>query len=286
MNLQRIHYFLTFCESMHFTNAAKELSISQPALTKAIGMLEEEMGTRLVRREGKYTHLTQQGSSARRIFSAMMAHVNRAHEEIEEAFGDSGNRVRIAVVSSLSFTPLANFLVVYHNAHPNVRIDITDCDADESEDLLLNGKVDCLITAESDKVENRAECVELYNENMVIAGSAEEMEKSNNQHMIAAASNRFDGINSVSQNIYRVNNLEIESVVSCSQLLWAQQLVKNGVGFGLIPDSTDSIGGLGIFKIEAVIPTKIVCVAIPVGRKECSTMGRFIEMLKAYEWTQ
>ena len=68
LHTTRIRYFLTYCESLNFSNAARKLNISQPALTRALARLEEELGAPLVRREGKRTHLTPFGTAMLRPF--------------------------------------------------------------------------------------------------------------------------------------------------------------------------------------------------------------------------
>jgi len=285
MNFQRINYFLTFCESMHFTNAAKELSISQPALAKAIGILEDEMGTRLVRREGRNTHLTQQGIYARKILAAMMAQVNKAGAEIEKAFANVSSQVRLAVGSSLSFTPIASFLAAYNDAHPSVHITIIDCESDQCADLLLKGKVDCLIVAQCDEINKKAECIKLYEECIVFTVPDQDMEKSNNQHLISAASDKLDEVESVTKHIYSVNSRYVEPIVSCSQLLWTQQLIKAGVGIGVVPNRTDLIKGVVIFENQDAVQRRVVSAAIPVGRSENETVARFHSMLREFVWS-
>ncbi len=59
--MQQIRYFLALSESLNFTRAAEECNVSQPALTRAIQALEAELGGPLLRREGRFSHLTELG---------------------------------------------------------------------------------------------------------------------------------------------------------------------------------------------------------------------------------
>jgi DNA-binding MarR family transcriptional regulator len=58
MDIRKVRYFLRLCETLNFSQTAASLGLSQPALTKAVKRLEEEVGGVLIRREGKHTHLT------------------------------------------------------------------------------------------------------------------------------------------------------------------------------------------------------------------------------------
>ncbi len=53
MNLTRIQYFLSLAETLNFSETARLCGLSQPALSKAIRKLEEELGGALLRREGR-----------------------------------------------------------------------------------------------------------------------------------------------------------------------------------------------------------------------------------------
>ena len=61
MDLNKLRYFLVVAETEHVTQAANMLGISQPALTRAIHRLEEELGVTLVAGEGRNIRLTEEG---------------------------------------------------------------------------------------------------------------------------------------------------------------------------------------------------------------------------------
>lgn len=52
MELQQLLYFRKVAELQHFTRVAEALSVSQPALSRAVARLEEELGVPLSEREG------------------------------------------------------------------------------------------------------------------------------------------------------------------------------------------------------------------------------------------
>lgn len=284
MNFQRIHYFLTFCHSLHFSNAAKELGISQPALAKAINKLEDELGSRLVRREGRNTHLTQQGRSAHKIFSTMMSHVYKVDEEIDKVLNQHHKQVRVAVCSCLDFSLLAKFLAAYHLVQPKVQIDIIDCEAGDCDELLLKGKVDCLITYDCESISESVCCIDLYRENWVLTGSRHTITNNKNLEIFAAASQKIAKLASVPRDVYALDHTFAEPVVKCKQQLWMQQLVKQGVGFGVVCDSSELIDSLGMVESDDILKTMTVRAAIPVGRNECKTTTEFCGMLKSYKW--
>src|SRR5687767_1538331 len=61
MEVHHIRYFLAVCDKLNFTRAAENCNVTQPALSRAIQQLEEEVGGLLFRRERNFTHLTDLG---------------------------------------------------------------------------------------------------------------------------------------------------------------------------------------------------------------------------------
>lgn len=63
MNLYHLRYFVTLAHLEHYTRAAEELSITQPSLSNAISLLEDELGIRLFEKEGRNIILTKYGKT-------------------------------------------------------------------------------------------------------------------------------------------------------------------------------------------------------------------------------
>ena len=61
MNLSQLYYFAKLSEMQHYANAAKELYISQPAISKAISKLEDSLGLSLFTRSSRGVQLTSEG---------------------------------------------------------------------------------------------------------------------------------------------------------------------------------------------------------------------------------
>ena len=65
MELHQVRYFLAICAEQSFTGAAKRCSVAQPSLTRAIKLLEGELGGLLFHRGQKMTRLSQLGHAVR-----------------------------------------------------------------------------------------------------------------------------------------------------------------------------------------------------------------------------
>ena len=79
MQMQQVHYFLTLCEELSFTRAARRCGISQPSLTSAIGALERELGGALFQRKPSIA-LTGLGRIVRPYLDEIVRNASHARE--------------------------------------------------------------------------------------------------------------------------------------------------------------------------------------------------------------
>ena len=83
MELLQLHYFKVVARTESITKASEELYITQPALSKNISRLENEVGARLFDRVGNRIQLNQFGM-------AFLKHINKVSSELAEGVGKSG----------------------------------------------------------------------------------------------------------------------------------------------------------------------------------------------------
>jgi DNA-binding transcriptional LysR family regulator len=77
MEIRQIVYFLTLCEELHFTRAARRCGVAQPSLTNAIRLLEREFGAPLFHRKPR-PRLSALGAAVRPELERVLAHVEQA----------------------------------------------------------------------------------------------------------------------------------------------------------------------------------------------------------------
>src|SRR5262245_56208444 len=77
LQLYQVRYFLVLAKTLNFTRAAEQCNVTQPALTKAVQKLEQELGGTLIHRDRRLTQLTELGRmilpALEKIFAAAEA---------------------------------------------------------------------------------------------------------------------------------------------------------------------------------------------------------------------
>lgn len=144
-DLRSARYFIAVAEELHFGRAAARLHMSQPPLSHAIRLLEEELGVELFRRANRKVTLTAAGEA---FLSACRSLLLQAAKTVEvPRLVESGATATLtvgAVASALSW-PLPQALALIRAKRPHVSIRIVEIDTDEAIELLRTGEIDIAI---------------------------------------------------------------------------------------------------------------------------------------------
>ncbi|MCY8935478.1 LysR family transcriptional regulator [Peribacillus frigoritolerans] len=143
MELLQLRYFQVTAQFEHMTKAAEVLRVSQPALSKTISRLEENLGTSLFNREGRQIYLNDFG----KIF---LQRVNRIIQEIEEGERQikemAGLKARSTSVSIALPHILPFFIVEFMKRDPKMHIRQYSASSIGMKKQLENAEVDFCIS--------------------------------------------------------------------------------------------------------------------------------------------
>ncbi|HCZ39187.1 LysR substrate-binding domain-containing protein [Brochothrix thermosphacta] len=124
MELRHLHYFLTLCEELHFSEAAFKIGISQPTLSQQIRVLEGEVGVPLFDRLGKKTVQTEAGLILQRYAIKAIKELENAQTAINDLKDAYSGTLRVAVLPSDLDYHLTELLVAFHRDFPSVHIEV------------------------------------------------------------------------------------------------------------------------------------------------------------------
>ena len=118
MEMHQVRYFLAVADTLNFTRAAEQCHVSQPALTRAIQQLEEEMGGLLLRRERKLTHLTDFGRLIEPHLRQLFANADAAKSTARKFLDLQDAQVRLGIMCTVGPARFMGFLAGFHAANP------------------------------------------------------------------------------------------------------------------------------------------------------------------------
>src|ERR1700722_6912351 len=147
MELQEIRYFLALTRTLNFTRAAEQCNVSQPALTRAIQKMEDELGGVLFARERNRTHLTNLGRLLEPHLTEVMTNTQKARETATRFLRLESAHISLGVMCTIGPLRFVSFLSRFHADNPGVDVTLLEGVPDRLCELLLDGKLDVALIA-------------------------------------------------------------------------------------------------------------------------------------------
>lgn len=152
LSLYRIFY--TVAESGNISRAARELYISQPAISKAIGKLEDELNTTLFLRNSRGVTLTPEGQLLYNHVKLAFHELQQGEAQLQKIRKLGIGHIRIGVSTTLCKYILIPYLKDFIVTHPHITITIENQDSAQTLEMLDRGSIDLGVIAEPESLRN------------------------------------------------------------------------------------------------------------------------------------
>ncbi len=164
MTLFQLTCFQTLAHYLNFTQAARELFITQPTLSRSISGLEEELGFPLFERTSRVVHLTPAGKVFRRECNSIMDALNHGIEQARLASELTSGTLRIGLPNNSFNQRIIDILLELKEKHPGIELQIIMQRPTELVSALDNDQADIIIA--SGKPRSANICSLLFEENI------------------------------------------------------------------------------------------------------------------------
>jgi molybdate transport repressor ModE-like protein len=128
-----------------FSAAAESLHLSQSAVSQQIAALEREVGMPLLERTSGGPKLTTAGETLMDHGDAVIARLDEAERELAQIAGLEGGRLRLACFPSASATLMTKALALFRQRFPNVELEFSEAEPEESFPALKRGDFDLVV---------------------------------------------------------------------------------------------------------------------------------------------
>jgi DNA-binding transcriptional LysR family regulator len=176
MEMQQVRYFLAVSRTLNFTRAAEECNVTQPALTRAIKQLEDELGGELIRREGRNSHLTDLGNRMRPLLQQCFDSAIAAKQVASKLKKGEVAVLSLAVSRTFDLDLLTEPLSEVQRSFPGLQLKIRRASGSEICDLLKNGEVDLAVAGRLGEEWDRLDAWPMFTESFDIVGSSDPMD--------------------------------------------------------------------------------------------------------------
>lgn len=138
LDLRRLRYFVAVADHLHFRRAAEAIPIAQPALSRQIRALEQDLGVTLFDRDRRATTLTPAGRQLLEDARPLLANADAARRRVQRAARGS-DRLVLGFRAGITVTAATR---AFAQARPDVTVDVVRMEWDDQEELLRSGRVD------------------------------------------------------------------------------------------------------------------------------------------------
>ena len=148
MEIRTLRYFLAVAREENMSKAAELLHVSQPALSKAVKSLEEELGKKLFVRHSFSIELTMEGALLRKRAEDLVSLADRIEKEFVSLDDELSGELYLGLAESYQIADLARQIRQMKVRYPDLHYHITSGDTEQLIDKLNSGVLDFLVIAQ------------------------------------------------------------------------------------------------------------------------------------------
>ncbi len=152
-SLNQYYIFYTVAQCNSFSQAAKQLYITQPAVSKAVSKLESELNAPLFYRTGKGVSLTEAGEILQRQLDTAFRAIENGEELIRNNDLNVSGRLSVGVSTTLCKYVLLPYLRIFTAENPHVKLSISCQSSYETIEALKKGTIDIGLVSETDRLD-------------------------------------------------------------------------------------------------------------------------------------
>lgn len=291
MELHEIRYFLAVARTRNFTRAAEQCNVTQPALTRAIQKIEEELGGLLFSRERGNIHLTDLGRLMEPQFTEMMACAQEARQVASRFLRLEGAQLTLGVMSTIGPLRFVTFLNHFRAQHPGIDITLIEGVPDRLAEKLTEGEIDIAVMARPAGFTEPLRAQTLYTEKFVIAcypahpfarKNAVLMAEMHGQSYLQRVNCEF---REYLRDLLAARGVEIVRSYRSEREDWIQIMAAAGMGVCFLPENSALLPGLVTRPvIEPEVAREVALVSV-AGRRWSSPVAALVNAIRAYDWS-
>lgn len=290
MEMAQIRYTLAAARTLNFTKAARECHVSQPALTKAVKALEQELGAPLFHREGKRILLSDFGQSMLGNLQRIVDGAEAAHSLAESYRLLNQVPIRLGVMSTVGHLRLGRFVAKFETDHAGVELSVREQGIDELKAGLDAGELDAAILNPMDGLGDDFQCRELYRERYVVIFPPEHRLGRHDTIRLADLSGEpyVDRLacemREMVMGVCGDMDVELYARFRSEREDWVQAMVLAGIGFAFMPEYSVSLPGLMQRPLVEPAVDRGICLATMPGRPFSPAVGAFVRATQRFPW--
>lgn len=289
MDFKQLRAFLTVADTGNVTRAAELLNLVQPAVSRQLRLLEEDIGAELFERERHGMVLTEAGRALLVYARRAMLELDRARAEIGGAVDGIGGIVTVGLLPSTADIVSSALVSAVAATYPGVRMRIAMGYAGTLQQWLETGEIDAALLYGVERSPN-VQATPLLEEDLWIVGPADAKLRKGKPVTLQSLVGRPlvlpsgpHGIRTLVDHACAVSNVELTVAVETNAMSIQKSLVVGGHGLTVLPPiafadelERELVSGAPLSEPKI---TRTIVLALPGNRAVGAHVRRTVELL-------
>lgn len=244
MDTQHLQAFIAIAETGSFSAAAERLHLTQPAVSKRIAILEEQLHNSLFDRIGRQISLTQAGHSLLPRARSILQEVAAAQRAIADLRGEVRGKLSLATSHHIGLHRLPRYLRDFSQLYPEVKLDLHFLDSEQAYQEILHGRFDLAVITLAQEEDSRVAADMIWQDQLRFV-TAKDHPLAQGDNLTLADLTPFQAImpdtntytTRLIKDLFDRQRQTLDITMVTNHLDTIKMMVAIGLGWGVLPES-------------------------------------------------
>tara|TARA_R110002096_G_scaffold372679_3_gene566104 strand:+ start:10944 stop:11828 length:885 start_codon:yes stop_codon:yes gene_type:complete len=248
MDTQLLEAFIAVAESASFSIAAERIHVTQPAVSKRIALLEEQLNSRLFDRIARSVTLTEAGAALLPRANHILREIADTTQAINDLSGDISGRLRLAISHHIGLHRLPPMLKQFAQNYSDVTIDVDFMDSEKAYEGILQGRFEVAVITLAPEAHPKIEAKSIWPDPLVFMVSDDHPLSSKNATPINSTLDDLRNYPAIlpglgtytgrmTRALFEQHNVPLPPTMTTNYLETIKMMVSIGLGWSLLPES-------------------------------------------------
>lgn len=244
MDTQLLEAFIAVAETGSFSLAGERVYLSQPAVSKRIAQLEEQLDCRLFDRIARTVTLTEAGRQLLPRAEKILQEIDDTRQAIADLSGAVSGRLRLAISHHIGLHRIPPLLKAFTTAYPAVEVDINFMDSERAYDEILHGRYELAAITLAPDPNPRVRTIEVWPDPLAFMVAPDHPLAAQDPVTLKALSGHsaiLPGLGTytgrIIHRLFEHHRLTLASTMDTNYLETIKMMVSIGLGWSVLPQS-------------------------------------------------
>lgn len=260
MDLQSLEAFLAVAELKSFSRAGERLFLTQPAISKRIANLEQQLGTSLFDRIGRDIYLTEAGSILIERAQRIVDEIRDTQQTVTQLSDEDVRELSIASSHHIGLHYLGPILQAFTVRHPDASLDVRFMESEQAVHALLKRDIEVALTTIPSPLHRDLVSKTLWTDSLrIVIASHHSMARQQRKLRLNELSNirailpdKQTTTYQIIEQMFQKHHIPLQRVMTVNYLETIAELVAHGLGWSLLPTNMidDRLSVLDIDRVK------------------------------------